>query len=141
MSKYRRERIRAIADYICLPKHLHEGSSAAAQNGLSLSHAGFNGTWNSSTSAAGASTGNNSASSNENDDDESPLNKSKAFSEVRNVGNGNSSAASLYSDTQNESRWDVVCLQELWCAEDWEYVYQKARTSGSGLKHGRYFWR
>lgn len=142
VSKYRKERIRAIADYICLPKDFHEHTSASVQNGLSLDHSGHSTTWNSQSTVAGSSSNGNNhdSTSNGTDDEGTPLQKSQAtFHSNGNTSNGSAGRGS--DSTRNESRWDVVCLQELWCSEDWEYMQERLKTSGSGLIHGRYFWR
>lgn len=131
VSKYRVERIRAIADYICLPKHLHENATGAAQNGLSLDRAGLTDTWRSE-----ATTSSNSNDSNITDDEGAPLNKAQRTSRT-----SKNNGTARPEHVQNDSRWDVVCLQELWCSEDWEYLQERVKSSGSGLIHGRYFWR
>lgn len=139
VSKYRQERIRAIADYISLPKDLHAHASASAQNGLSLNHAGFGGSWNSQSTAAGSPSSQDSTS-NGTDDEGTPLRKPQNAAS-RGARDGNGGAAGTADAARMESRWDVVCLQELWCSEDWEYMQDRLKNSGSGLIHGRYFWR
>lgn len=101
VSRKRKERIRAIAEYICT-----------------------------SPSSSSTSSIDSEASRSEN----TALHASRIRSNTTGVASGS------HSNTPG-SRWDVVCLQEVWCSEDWEYVKNRARESGSGLIHGRYFYR
>ena len=55
--------------------------------------------------------------------------------------NDHQTGSRMHSEGTAGSRWDIVCLQELWCSEDWDYVQARCKHSGSGLVHGRYFYR
>lgn len=106
VSAKRKERIRAIADYICQSAQPESPTAASTNSGEA---------------------------------DNLPLSTSySTHHRQQQDGTTNGHADSVNA---SGSRWDIVCLQELWCSEDWDYVQARCKHSGSGLIHGRYFYR
>ena len=116
VSRHRQERIRAIAEYICTPD---DGRDRASSSSTSSNTSSVPGTDN------GEAT---------------PLHPQYRSGDANNSSSAKGKQREAVM-TGRGSRWDIVCLQELWCSEDWEYILARARESGSGLVHGRYFYR
>jgi hypothetical protein len=82
VSRKRKERIKAITDYICLPKQAHASrSAAAAHNGLSMNNGG---TWRSDTTTASTSNSNETRSSGT-DDETTPLQRERTRKRAESI--------------------------------------------------------